>query len=316
LTIATKRRETKQLMTDKTPLFLLGTGRSGTTLIQRFINAHSDAIIWGEHIGFLESMADAYFLLKEHPSMHEYAYKNRASEEELDLYAFYKNPQLWQAWMNWFKPEDVDCFFRQFLEDMLCPKSVGTFQVWGFKEIRYGENTKVIDFLQALYPKAVFLCVVRESLNVIESQLTTFHQGASKYKKIKRLIQIPKLINIAIKWKKMNRAYELLSQHRENVILLKYEHFVENYLVIVPVMEKLGLDIQQAQIDVLKLQEGRGSSFSPSSNANKRWKKIGFLPAFIAEAITGGTANSLGYPRPSSLKLATYLSRKILQIVK
>lgn len=303
-------------MTDKTPLFLLGTGRSGTTLIQRFINAHSDAIIWGEHIGFLESMADSYFLLKKHPSMHEYAYKNRAPEEESDLNSFYKNPKLWQAWMNWFKPEDVDSFFRQFLENMLCSESVGTFQVWGFKEIRYGENTKVINFLQALYPNAVFLCVVRESLNVIESQLTTFHQGTSKYPKLKRILQIPTLIGISVKWVKMNRTYEWLSQHHENVIFLKYEAFVENYTIIDPVMKKLGLSIEEAQIGVLNLSEGRGSSFDPLSNANQRWKKLGLIPAFIAESITGATAHSLGYPRSASLKLATYFSRLITKLIK
>tara|TARA_B100000929_G_C15507433_1_gene419235 strand:- start:2282 stop:3208 length:927 start_codon:yes stop_codon:yes gene_type:complete len=296
-------------MTNTTPLFLLGTGRSGTTLIQRFINAHSNAIVWGEHIGFLESMANSYFLLKKHPSMHEYSYQNRAPDSETDLKAFYKNPKLWQAWMNWFKPEDVDDFFRQFLENMLCPKSVGTFKVWGFKEIRYGENTQVINFLQALYPSAVFLCVVRESLNVIESQLTTFHQGTSKYPKIKRILQIPTLVNIAVKWVKMNRTYKLLSQEHNNVIFLKYETFVENYTVIKPLMDKLGLEIEENQIGVLNLKEGRGSSFSPSSNANQRWRKLGYIPAFITETITGTTAQSLNYERPASLILATYLSK-------
>jgi len=45
----------------KSPIFLLGTGRSGTTLLQRIINSAEDVIIWGEHGGFLSQVSEAYF---------------------------------------------------------------------------------------------------------------------------------------------------------------------------------------------------------------------------------------------------------------
>ena len=46
----------------KSPIFLLGTHRSGTTLLQRIVNSSEDALIWGEHGGFLSQIAEAYFL--------------------------------------------------------------------------------------------------------------------------------------------------------------------------------------------------------------------------------------------------------------
>ena len=47
---------------EKSPIFLLGTHRSGTTLLQRIVNSSEDAMIWGEHGGFLGDIAEAYFL--------------------------------------------------------------------------------------------------------------------------------------------------------------------------------------------------------------------------------------------------------------
>lgn len=296
-------------MKDSKPLFLLGTGRSGTTLVQRFLNAHSDTIIWGEHIGFLESLADSYFLLKEHPSMHDFSFNSAAHSTDCDLKSYYKDPKRWQAWMNWFTPSNVDDFYRDFIKSVFSPSIIDGCDVWGFKEIRYGENTKVINFLKALYPNAVFLCVVRDSLNVIESQLTTFFQGTSKYPKLKRIMQLPTLVKIATKWVSMNSTYQKLAKNDDRFFLLKYEDFTTDYRKINPVLALLGLDIQSSQLAVFELAEGRGSSFDSASDVNDRWKKMGFIPAFVSEVITGAAGTSLGYPRPQALLLATFLSK-------
>ncbi len=295
-----------------TPLFLLGTGRSGTTLIQRFLNSHPDIMLWGEHQGFLEDLANSYFALKEHPSMHEYAYKNVAPANCEDLLGFYKDPKKWQAWTNWFVPENVDDFYRTMLESIFNPEQVGKHKVWGFKEIRYGENPDVLRFLQCLYPQAVFLSVVREGLNVVESQLTTFHQGESKYPRIKRILQLPILMRIARSWAAMNYQLHAWASKHERCHFLRYEDFVKDYRIIRPVMDQLGLEIEPAQTEVMSMTEGRGSSFKANSDQNARWKKMGYIPSFVAELYMGKQSKKFGYPRPRALSPASLLSKLFL----
>ena len=295
-------------MTSK-QLFLLGTGRSGTTLLQRFLNVHEDIMIWGEHSGFLNQLAESYFVLKDCSSMKEYSYQHVAPSDCKDLRIFYKNPKKWQAWMNWFRPEDLASFYRQQLELIFNPEQVCKTKVWGFKEIRYGQNDLVIRFLRDLYPDAIFLSVVRDALNVIESQLTTFHQGASRFTRIKRLMQLPILWRIAKLWRDMNNTFVYWTSQDANFYFIKYEEFIKDYTIIQEIFDKLGLEIINSQIDVLNLNEGRGSGFKKSSNQNDRWKKLGFIPAFIAECIVGKASENFGYKRPSILKVATFFSR-------
>lgn len=290
-----------------TQLFILGTGRSGTTLIQRFFNAHSKVMIWGEHSGFLKDIAKSYFHLKNCPSMQEYSYQHLAPSNYKKLSEYYKDPKKWQAWVNWFHPNEVDEFYRSLLEQIFDPKKVGRKQVWGFKEIRYGEDQEVVNFLKALYPEAVFISVVREGLNVIESQLSTFYQGISKYPKIKRLVQLPTLIRIAYKWRTMNHNLAQLAENK-NFFFIKYEDFITDHTLILDIMKNIGIEIESQQTDVLNIKEGRGSSFDVNSNVNDRWKNMGFFPALVAECIIGKASLKFGYKRPRSLWLGTRLS--------
>jgi hypothetical protein len=289
-------------------LFLLGSGRSGTTLIQRIFNSFDDVILWGEHSGFLEELSAVYFQIKNCPSMHEYSYSQLAPEDCENHWEYYKNPKRWQAWNNWFGPDDLKKQFRELVEGIFNPEHMGKTRVWGFKEIRYGENPKVIEFLSELYPDAQFLIVARDGLNVIESQLVTFHQGTSNYPRIKRIIQLPILIKIARKWAKMNSTFIQLQKNHPNCKLMKYENFIADNSIMDDVTDKLDLKMTDTQFDILQLKEGRGTSFNPNSNENNRWKNMGFIPAFISEMIIGKTCIDLGYERPKRLSLATKIS--------
>ena len=47
------------------PIFLFTLHRSGGTLLQRIVNAHPNVVIWGEHGGFINQLADADATLAE-----------------------------------------------------------------------------------------------------------------------------------------------------------------------------------------------------------------------------------------------------------
>ncbi len=42
------------------PVFIITTGRTGSTLLQRYVNCSKDLVIWGEHGGFITNLANAY----------------------------------------------------------------------------------------------------------------------------------------------------------------------------------------------------------------------------------------------------------------
>jgi hypothetical protein len=61
---------------NKYPIFVFGSGRSGTTLLQTILNSYKDICISGEHGGFLKGIAESYF------SFHKANIKNKILQEE------------------------------------------------------------------------------------------------------------------------------------------------------------------------------------------------------------------------------------------
>lgn len=301
---------------EKKQIFIIGSGRSGTTLVQRLFNSFPNTMIWGEHSGFLTSISDAYYTLMRNPSMHEYSYSQVAPATTDNLIEFYKRPERWQAWNNWFQPNDVKELFKQYLESIFNPKGIGESVIWGFKEIRYGKNDRVIDFLAELYPKAQFVFITRNGLNTLESQLTTFHQGESKYLAIKRILQLPIAIRIAINWTTQNRyLMRLAASDNGNFQLIQFEHIIKDINILEPILSKLGLSIGEKQLEVMKMKEGRGTGFK-GTDVDLRWKRLGFFPGFIAEMILGATNSKIGYQTPKRLIPANYISRLVNRLME
>ena len=296
---------------NKQQLFLIGTGRSGTTLIQRVINTFPDTMIWGEHAGFLKQLSELYFFLNDNPSLHGFSYINSIPDEKKFDLSSYNDSKVWQAWINWFRPEDLKSVFRKIVEDFFCPSEFEKLSIWGFKEIRYGPDDRALPFLSEIYPEANFLFITRDSLNTIESQMTTFHKGKSRFTKIKRLIQLPQIIRVANDWKKQNAFYLKLAQECPSTHhLIKYEDALDDLTLLNAILKKYNLEIGEKQLEVIKMKEGSGTNFQLNT-VHSRWKRMGLMPSFIAEIIVGSTSLDLGYERPGSLRLAT-LSSKVL----
>jgi len=295
---------------NKKQLFVIGTGRSGTTLIQRVINTFPNTIIWGEHAGFLRQLSELYYFLKDNSSLHEFSYNNEVPDEKKFDLSSYNNSKVWQAWINWYRPADLNSIFRRIAEEIFCPDEFETLSIWGFKEIRYGPDDRVLDFLLEIYPDAVFLFITRDSLNTIESQMTTFHKGKSRYTKVKRLVQLPQIIKVANNWKRQNALYLKLSQERPvSHYLIRYEDASEDLTVLNSVLDNVDLEIGGKQLEVLRMKEGRGTNFQLNNTVYTRWKRMGFVPAFVAEMIVGSTSLDIGYERPRLLRLATLISK-------
>ncbi|MGD8313507.1 MAG: sulfotransferase [Syntrophobacterales bacterium] len=167
-------REDRSSPTDANfPIFLLGTGRCGSTLLQKILNSVENIMIYGEHGGFLKDVAKAYFLNLEDKMIEKYIMsQNVAGKDPHSVFETLKNPQLWSAWTNWYNQETVKNNFRDFIESFFNPGSLKQKVHWGFKEIRYGLNDRVPEMLADLYPNGRFVFIVRHPVDVIASKIS------------------------------------------------------------------------------------------------------------------------------------------------
>src|SRR5262249_17333128 len=103
----------------KPPIFVLSSGRSGSTLVQRILNSYPDITIWGEHGGFLKETAEAFFRILENRGNNEFIFsKSAAAGSNVWEQIVERKNKLdhWQAWLNCFSRQDVVPFFRNHIE--------------------------------------------------------------------------------------------------------------------------------------------------------------------------------------------------------
>lgn len=295
-------------MTDSgAPLLLLGSARSGTTLLQRIMNSYDEVMIWGEHNGSLAELADSYFNLLDSESMGEFSY-SQAKGNLVNL-GTYKNPEQWQAWNNWFERGDLKDIYRQFLASMFRSSWGDGLKYWGFKEIRYGADDRVIDMFRSCFPGTKVLFLYRNPVNVIDSQLHAFHRTGGRLKKLRKLLKLPKIAGMALEWRRLNR--ELLTYHRscpDTVIIMKYEEMVSDNKVLERALGSIGLQFGKDQRHVLDLKEGRGSAYvkDKRNQTNNRWRSLGLLPAITVFLLTRGVYSDLNRSLSPPVKRVAY----------
>lgn len=146
------------------PIFTFTMHRSGGTLLARLLNAHPDVVIWGEHGGWINKLAEVDATLACMPEV-----VRPISERKLEAYSSGQAIDSFEPWASPF--EIVD--FRQASRDLIrstFSKSVGAHQRWGFKEIRYHQPITA-KFLADLFPMASFLLLRRNPIKVVASSV-------------------------------------------------------------------------------------------------------------------------------------------------
>jgi len=199
----------------KFPIFLLGTGRCGSTLMQKVLNSVENVMIFGEHGGFLRQIAKAYFLNQEDKKIAKYIMRqNVAGEDPAFVTESLKDPQVWSAWTNWYNREAVKNNFRGFIESFFNPISLGRKLHWGFKEIRYGLNDRVSEMLADLYPNGRFIFVVRNPVDVVASKISARMSEGVR--------------TDAHSWVEQNRHFlEFYRLNKESSRIVRYENLID-----------------------------------------------------------------------------------------
>src|SRR5215216_6725044 len=154
------------------PVFMFSPGRSGSTLLQRYLNCSQDLVLWGEHGGFLRGIRHAYSIWCENQIVQQSFRQGNVHSRLL----ISSKPTVGAdiEWTNSFSRED----FRTNLANMvtgLFTINVPSHVRWGFKEIRYDDKDVV--FLRELFPKAQFIFIVRDPINTLASAIVAFSEG-------------------------------------------------------------------------------------------------------------------------------------------
>jgi len=270
--------------TARQPIFIFGFPRSGTTLLQRFLNSYEDVLIWGEHVSFLKDVANAYFRVWRNSDF----FKSKV--ELYDALHDTKPLTQWQAWMNWIGEEEWRLLYRQFLESIFVPEGLPGKRFWGWKEVHYSgcKDEHTLPFLVNTYPEAKYVFIVRNGFNTMAS----FNLW-------------PRRINIA-EWKHKGceRWKEVVGSFRDwhrsgrvESFWVRYEEMIVGEGEVIRLLESLGKRIGDDQYAILRAETGRGSSFVERTY-NDRWKHLSKLRLSVALAVFGNLNRELGYEKP------------------
>lgn len=154
------------------PVFVIATGRSGSTLLTRYLNCAADLVVWGEHAGIIHHLATAYGELLR-PDIQELIEEARPWVAQMlaKQAVIGSLTGMTLEWVNGFDRASIDHAFRQLAVNLF---TVGLSRTtrWGFKEIRYGGAEMA--FLRALFPKARFILLVRGPTATLKSKFRCF----------------------------------------------------------------------------------------------------------------------------------------------
>lgn len=160
-----------QLKSDQNPVFVISTGRSGSTLIQRLLNCHPDLVVWGEHFGFINGLANAWNQIRNSSTV---AFPKTAEENNaaLKVLPTLTDPQAALEWVNPWSLEEFEAKVTSFLSNYFGSR-MEKGQRWGFKEIRYN-NMPALQMLRRIYPNGRFVFIKRDPIEVTRSKVFAF----------------------------------------------------------------------------------------------------------------------------------------------
>ncbi len=138
------------------PVFLFTTHRSGGTLLSRVLNAHPDIVVWGEHAGVLNKLAETAEILRRHQ-----ATRSRGNQRDIEKFLRKKSESTqFDPWVSRVNEESFLIFCRGLMRSWF-EDGLAAGQRWGLKEIRY-HRPETAGFLLKLFPRSRFITLRRD----------------------------------------------------------------------------------------------------------------------------------------------------------
>jgi hypothetical protein len=285
----------------KSPLFILGYPRSGTTLLRALLGAHPQVYLFDEP-DIIQGMRSAGFTIQDRLSPDDRARLLKTwgvgyrcgGDRHLSTLA----PEV----ISGFTSYKGDMSFREVYEWLL-PKPEGV-PVWGEKSLR---NAFYVRDLHELYPNALFVHLVRDPRAVLLSYYRKRHPGTQQPPRQKKAMRFFAFRSFAwCAWlNAVKEVRELLGE--DKVIQVRYEDLVTQPEVeLRRICDALGLDFDPAMLDETQRKKDRVLT-SDAAWAHKklaepvdpaRASASADLPrwaSYIIERSTGERLKELGY---------------------
>lgn len=163
---------------DEAPVFLLGTGRCGSTFFQKVISSASDVWIWGEHDGVLASLLMFYERVQTSNPLKQFAFFEKDQDLLLLVNSEAEGDATPLAWANGFRPNDAAAIVTRSIDSLMRCKLPAGKTRWGFKEIRYGYKDRHPETMLNLFPQSVIVHTARHPRETLASSLSAWARDA------------------------------------------------------------------------------------------------------------------------------------------
>ena len=256
------------------PVFVFGTGRCGSTHIQRLISLSTCCWIWGEHGGFLEPLLASVSKYENSKDLEKFVFGPAAARNEDRLIADMTAGSEMLSWVNELDKYGFRAEVRSLIDRMFRSRVPNGWTEWGFKEIRYGLGNDTPSILLDVFRDATAAFTFRDPKSTIESMIRTWS---------------PDLLNGAPAVEDLSRTYRLCARRYATII----RYFLDfrtttNKRVIFISADKLARTSEEI-LQTLGLPSGRAipnilSVTNPGPNNMPEWAKVMSDELFAREA--------------------------------
>ena len=283
---------------NSSPVFIVGTPRSGTTLMAKILGRDKDLFMPGETHYFL----DIYSSRKELGNLSDPDVKNVVLEKLRTLYGRYNEPPDQ-------KRADV-LFSNSSIVDKLkaCNEYDELFSVFMQLQTnhenknRWGNNAPndifYIDNILSIYPNAKIIVCVRDIRNFLLSYKNKWRATTDEH--VDRIKQLYHPVITSLLWKSSMKLIPAIRKMvpKDNLIIVPYENVVASpEKTIRDVCQCIDIEFDENLLNV----ETNNSSFESNTSgifqsSLSRWKTgLGKEDAWIAQFIAKSQMSSLGY---------------------
>jgi Sulfotransferase family len=155
------------------PVFVFGTGRCGSTHIQRLITLSTCCWIWGEHDGFLAPLLESVSRYEASQVLEQTVFHaNPRSDDQLIADVALGSERL--SWLNRLDRIEFRTEVASLVDRIFRSRLPQGWAQWGFKEILYGLDNDAPAALLRLFPTATAVFTFRDPKSTIKSMIRTW----------------------------------------------------------------------------------------------------------------------------------------------
>ncbi len=136
------------------PVFLFGTGRCGSTHLQRLISLNTTIWVWGEHDGFLNPLMRGLKAYEGSAALKRAVFDAALPDSDSVLVERVRSEAMILSWLNRIDRDTLRDELRRLIERMFSRGVPRGWTGWGFKEILYGGPEDTPALLLDMFPGA------------------------------------------------------------------------------------------------------------------------------------------------------------------